>query len=280
VVARRIAASASSAVFLGLLIVIAVGAGFLAVSAPKSPHDESTTQAVSTQTTTALSPTSSSSTSIGPTANESVGTPELLVSANATIQEGQNLSIIIAVVNPSPSSLIVGASDDWSVNGFPVAMWGGCSGLEPVEFMIVKGNYTLEGLQAASANASIPQGGCEEGGSVGVLLFQGEGSGADVKGTFCEASCFPDLNHFDLDSNFTVSGFWAYPINASEAADVFTPPHPECFVSGRQDCSTYNYPEVGPFAQHTFVPGWYTLAVSDEWGQAVLRSFEVVGSTP
>jgi hypothetical protein len=279
-VVRRMAASASSAVLLGLVIVIAAAAGFLALSAPRSPHDESTTQAVSIQSTTAFSPASSSSTSTGPTANESVGSPELLVSANATIQEGQNLSIAIALVNPSPSSLIVGASDDWNVSGFPVAMWGGCQGLEPVEFMIVKGNYTLGDLHAASANASISQGGCTEGGSVGVLLFQGEGSGADAKGTFCEASCSPDINHFDLDSNFTVSGFWAYPINASETADVFTPPHPECFVSGRQDCSTYNYPEVGPFAQHTFVPGWYTLAVSDEWGQAVLRSFEVRGSTP
>jgi hypothetical protein len=278
------AASASLVVLLGLVVAIAACAGFLAVSAPTSPHDESTTQAVSIQSTTALSPASSSSLSLstltGPTANESTGTPALLVSANASIQEGQNLSITIALVNPSPSPLIVGASDDWNVNGFPVAIWSGCSGLEPVEFMIVKGNYTLESLQAASANASISQGGCMEGGSVGVLLFQGQGSGADVKGTFCEASCFPDISHYDLDSNFTVSGFWAYPINASEAADVFTPPHPECFVSGHQDCSTYNYPEVGPFAQHTFVPGWYTLAVSDEWGQAVLRSFEVVGSTP
>jgi hypothetical protein len=178
-----------------------------------------------------------------------------------------------------PSPLIVPASDDWEFHGFPVALWTPCTGLEPLEFTVVKGNYTLNDLQAASTNSSIPQGGCMEGGSVYNLVFQGEGSEANATGQFCEANCFPANNRFNLDANFTVSGYWAYPINSSEATDIFTPPTPECLASGIPDCVGFQFPEVGPFAQHGFIPGFYTLAVADEWGQTQILHFAVAKAT-
>jgi hypothetical protein len=298
----RAAVGATSAAFIVLLLVLAVAAGYLAVDTSRPPASESTTKAVSLQSSTASSAstpsanqsasqtvsvqstnasstTLSSSLSTGSGINESLRGLELSVSTNATIQEGQNLTISMSLLNSSPSPLIVSASDDWEVRGFPVALWSPCTGLEPLEFMIVKGNYTLDDLQAASANSSISQGGCMEGGSVYNLVFQGEGSTANATGTFCEANCFPDNNRFDLDANFTVSGYWAYPINGSEAADVFAPPTPECTASGIPDCTGFQYPEVGPYAQHGFIPGSYTLAAADEWGQTMILHFAVTAAT-
>jgi hypothetical protein len=215
--------------------------------------------------------------------NESVGGLKLLVTTNASAMHvGQNLSLSISLVNELPSTLNVSASNDWSVNGFPVAMWGGCLFVEPVEFMIAKGNYSLQDLSTASATASISQGGCNEGYQVSYVDFQPQSSDANTTVSRCEAGCFPGYNnqHWNLNTNFTVSGYWAYPINSSEAADVFTPPHPECIVSGVPDCSTFNYPEVGPFAQHMFTSGEYTLVVVDEWGLGVTLHFEVATVGP
>jgi hypothetical protein len=294
------AVQATSAAFIVLLLVVAVAVGYFAVVTSMSPTGESATKEVSLQSSTASSAstpsksasqtvsvvstnasstTLSSSLSTGSSINESLGGLELSVSTNATIQEGQNLTLAMSLLDSSPSPLIVSASDDWEVNGFPVALWGSCTGPEPLEFMVVKGNYTLDDLRAASANSSIPEGACMEGGSVYSLVFQGEGSVANATGTFCEANCFPDNNRVDLDANFTVNGYWAYPINSSEAADLFTPPHPECTSSGIPDCIGFYFPEVGPLAQHGFIPGLYTLAVADEWGQTEILHFAVTAAT-
>ena len=250
-----------------------------ASSGSTSPANQSASQTASVQSTNSTSTALSSSLSTQSSINESSRGLELSVSTNATIREGQKLTIVMSLLNSFPSPLIVPASDDWGVNGFPVALWGSCTGLEPLEFMIVKGNYTVAALHAASANASVQEGGCMEGGSVSNLVFVGEGSDANATGQFCEASCFPDNNRVNLDTNFTISGYWAYPINSSEATDIFTPPTPECTDSGIPDCISFQFPEVGPSAQHGFIPGSYTLAAADEWGQTEILHFAVAVAT-
>ncbi len=35
------------------------------------------------------------------------------------------------------------------------------------------------------------------------------------------------------------------------------------------------YPEVSPVPAHSFTPGFYTVAVSDEWGQSTILHFSV-----
>lgn len=247
-------------------------------SSASQSANESGSQTVSVQSTNASSTAlSSSSTALG--INESSRGLELSVSTNSTLQEAEKLTIVTSLLDSSPSPLIVPASDDWQVHGFPVAFWSSCSGVEPLEFMVVKGNYTLGDLQSASANASVPEGGCMEAGQVYNLVFLGEGSEANATGQFCEASCFPNNNRVNLEANFTVDGYWAYPINSSEAEDIFTPPTPECTASGIPDCITYQFPEAGPFAQHGFIPGLYTLAVADEWGQTDIIHFTVGTAT-
>ena len=219
-----------------------------------------------TPSTTPILPTSVSSPVSGLELDARINT--------STLAAGQRLGITVSLYNSLSSGINLTASNDWKVPGFPVALWPGCFFQEPVEFMIVKGNFSLAELQEASVNTSVSVGGCMEGGRVTSLLFQPGSSDANLSGTFCTAVCSSIRDtRYTLVSNFTVNGYWAYPVNASEAQDVFTPPQPECYVDGHPDCVTYNYPEVGPIAQHSFVSGVYTLVVSDEWGQAVILHF-------
>jgi hypothetical protein len=253
------------------VVVAAVAVGYFAAS---------TSTSTATGSSTIQSTTKSSSTSAQTISTVS---PEngLVLSAAVSPQSpkaGQNLSIEIALSNGRSTPVNVSVSNDWTVNGFPVAMWGECDGLEPIEFMVVRGNYSLAQLSSASANSSVYDAarypfGCAEGGSESYLEFQPDSSVANATGTFCGGTCSPSSHTWNLTSIFSVSGYWAYPINSSEADDSLTPPSPECMSSGIPDCIGFNYPEAGPYAQHVFTPGLYTLAVADEWGQAVVLHF-------
>ncbi len=206
---------------------------------------------------------------------------ELRVRTNSTtLLVGQSLWINVSLINTLPTSnLVLTSSEDplFRVVGFPIAIWGPCLYKEPVEFMVVKGNYSLSQLEDLSQNTSSPEIGCMEGGSVNRILFTPRSEVADLNGTFCTAECSPyELPSFSLTSNFTISGYWGYPLNQSEAQDVQTPPvGVDC-----GSCMTFNYPEVGPTPQAQFSAGQYTLVASDEWGQVVILYFSVAASTP
>jgi hypothetical protein len=178
-------------------------------------------------------------------------TPELDVKTNATaLGAGGTLGIRISLNNTGSAELNVTAASDWQVQGFPAAIFPVCLGIEPVEFMIVKGNYSLSELQTASANTSISYG-CMEGGYVHQMLFEPKSSVANLTGSFCEADCSPTTSTESLVTNFTVSGYWTYPVMYDA------------------------YPVGEPSPQHLFVPGTYTLVVTDEWGQSVVLYFAV-----
>jgi len=215
-------------------------------------------------------PSSSSSTQSSYT---QLGNLQLNVKTNASaLVEGNNLGIAISLNNIASVPLNISAGSDWTVPGFPIALFPGCLGTEPVEFMIVRGNLSLNDLRQASANTSIFDGGCMEGGFVRYVLFRPDSSLANLTGDFCTANCYPKTSTYSLTTNFTVSGYWAYPVNSSEAYDVETP------APGCHGCTTFNYPEVGPIAQHDFIAGTYTLVVSDERGQTVVIHFQVQSS--
>jgi hypothetical protein len=269
-----------------VVIVAAVAIGYFAVNTPTSKTSELTTGSSEVQSTTTPSNNTaaeSSSTIIhSSTTNSSYAGLELSAAVNlqSPTAAGQNLSITISLSNGRPTPINISVSNDWTINGFPVAMWGVCVGLEPIEFMVVRGNYSAAQVSSASANSSVYEAvrypfGCAEGGSANYLEFQPNSSVANLTGTFCAGACSPDSHLWNLTSTFNVSGYWAYPINSSEAEDAFTVPSPECMSSGIPDCIGFQYPEVGPFAQHAFIPGLYTLAVADEWGQTVVLHFAV-----
>jgi hypothetical protein len=201
----------------------------------------------------------------------------LRVGVNASILHvGERLGISISLYNSLPSRLNLTIADDWQVLGLIVAFWSPCSYAEPVEMMIVRGNYTIDQLHVASSNYSYPTYVlCHEGGPVRGVDFEPASSEANITGYSCIATCSPFSARYDLVSNFSVNGYWAYPINSSEADDIFTPA-PDGYCNYPPPCGvTFAYPEVGPIAQHDFTSGWYTLVVSDEWGQNVLLRFSV-----
>lgn len=105
-----------------------------------------------------------------------------------------------------------------------------------------------------------------EGGTVTHLLFQPNSSMAELEGSSCVVECSPFHSTLKLVSNFTVNGYWVYPMNATEANDVYTP------VDGGV---SFQYPEVGPVSAHSFVPGIYTFVAADEWGQTGIVHFSV-----
>jgi hypothetical protein len=274
-----------------VVIVAAAAVGYFAVStSTATTTSESTTGSSTTQSTRSSNSTTAESSSSTWTQSFSTNSSEdgLMLSATVSPQSptagDQNLSIVISLSNGRSTPINISVSNDWTINGFPVAMWGACNGLEPIEFMVVRGNSSVEQLSSASANSSVYEAaryplGCAEGSSENYLEFQPNSSVANATGTFCGGACSPESHLWNLTSNFSVSGYWAYPINSSEAEDVSTPPNPECLSSGIPDCIGFNYPEVGPFAQHAFIPAVYTLAVADEWGQTVVLHFAVTAST-
>ncbi|HXW94173.1 MAG TPA: hypothetical protein VEJ19_00515 [Nitrososphaerales archaeon] len=216
-----------------------------------------------------------------PTVSSSSSAQGLILTTNIssnTIRAGETLGISISLYNSLPRALnitaITNSSSAWKIDGFPVAMWDGCTGMEPVEFMIIKGNYSYGEFQAAAANSYYPAIFCAEGGSVLYISFPPMSSNVTTTGNFCVETCSPNHTSWNLSTSFSVDGYWAYPLNSSETNDIYTSytgcPNPPC------EGITYNYPEVGPEAQHTFTPGLYTLLVADEWGQTVFLYFSVV----
>jgi len=200
--------------------------------------------------------------------SSSAGGLELMVSLNSTsIAPSGKLHVNVSLYNSLSSEFNLSASNGWKVRGFTIAMWPPCYFSEPVEFIVMKGNLSLAELQAASANSSTTGGGCMEGGTVAQLLFKPNSNTAVLEGIFCTASCSPFQSSTRLDSNFTIDGYWTYPINSTEVNDIFTP------VDGGVQ---FQYPEVAPVHAQGFVPGVYTLVVSDEWGQTDIIHFFVV----
>ncbi len=215
--------------------------------------------------------------------NSSTQAIELQVSVNiTTLHVGQSLSVTVALYNSLPTSNNISIPtrifSGFKVQGFPIAVWAGCYFPQPLQFVIIKGIYSEAQLEAASTNTSVPSIGCLESGIVHNVLFHPRSDVADLSGTFCTNGCFPlHATSLNLESNFTVNGYWGYPLNASEAQDILTPVHGCTTIPPGGSCGiSFQNPEVGPTAQSLFTVGEYTLIVSDAWGQVQLLYFIVV----
>lgn len=269
-----------------VVIVSGMGAEYFAGTRGSSESDTSATSVA--YSTTLSAPTVSSTSQSNSTAPAGLELKATISPSTLNVSQlpevRVELLITISLYNSLPGDLVLttGSSaaeaavpNDFGVTGFPVAMWGACLSQEPVEFMVVKGNFSLSQLREASVNASTAGITCEEGGSVSSIEFQPNSSIANTSGVFCVESCsYESFGSYKLSTNFTINGYWAYPLNSSEASDVFTTPQGPICEPG--PCLTYAYPEVGPTAQHIFTAGWYTLVVSDAWGQTDVLRFEAL----
>ena len=200
---------------------------------------------------------------------------ELNVEINSTkLAEGQRLNLSIALLNtlPAPNNITT-SNDDWTMHGFPVAIWPPCSLNLPVEFDILAGNYYYGQIQAMNPtyeNATAYA--CADSYSVQYVAFQAESDHVNLTGLVGVNNHFHSrmVGSYDLATNFTVSGYWWYPITSADQGDLNTP------VPGSAPAQfTFQYPEVSPTDYMSFKSGTYTLVVGDEWGQMILLHFTV-----
>jgi hypothetical protein len=183
----------------------------------------------------------------------------------------QRLNVTVSLSNTLAETNSLAAASNWTIQGFPIAVWGGCDFALPIEFAVLKGNYSSGEIQAMNNNSTGGQMGviCMEGASVKTIAFQPSSNEVNLTGTAFIANAIPNqsLGSYRLESNFTVSGYWAYPLTANDSQDLMTPVNPEGV--------SFQYPEVSPVGSTPFAPGVYTLAVADEWGQTVILHFTV-----
>ncbi len=211
----------------------------------------------------ALPSTNPSSVSQASSSSSTLGSNglSLSLSISATTQRqisvGQDLQVNLSLFNTLPRVNSVPASRDWPFQGVPVAFWPPCYVGVPVEAVVLEGNYTLQDLQnALTAILSVQ---CTLSTNVDHVVFQPTGSQANITGTFYQNRTY---GPYPLSVNFTTSGYWTLPRN---------PGGNGLFPFNRVE-GPGQYPPEPPEAT-PFVPGVYTVAVCDEWGQAVVIHF-------
>ena len=192
----------------------------------------------------------------------------LRVGLNSTVlQPGQRLALTVSLFNNLTVSDYIQTAENWNVAGFPISIWPGCLFSLPLDFTILRGNVSLDQIEAIGKGQA-PGYSCMEGTSIDHVIFQPKSSNATLTGTYCGGACVPNQVYgpYNLVSNFTVGGYWDYPLTINDSNYLYSP-----YDGG----VTFRYPEVGPVAAHPFDPGVYTLVVADEWGQVVLLHFTV-----
>jgi hypothetical protein len=200
--------------------------------------------------------------------------------SNSNLKKGHSLNITIELYNSLSIISNVSTNNNFTSTeeefaGFPIAIWPPCMLPQPVNFMIVRGSYTLLQMEALSENSSWPSVFCPESGSFSTISFQPNSSIADLVDSCTMVCNTTKIDSVDLSSNFSVGGYWSYPFNDSELQDLNTPVR-GCTSTSVSSCGlTFNYPEVGPIAQANFTSGDYTLAVADEWNQSCVLHFSV-----
>ena len=261
-----------------LAVAVAVLAGSLVFVelAPRSPTSPATVTSTSTSTTTTTAtetvekgfttPPAGSETVVpgnGTMSSVSTNGIELTTSINATgVSSGEGLAVALSISNTLPTVNNVATSNDWSFQGVPVALWPACYFSMPAEVAVLDGNYSADELPLVAGAEFQYQ--CAEGGTVHRVAFQPQSDKASLTGVMCGGSCINGtMGTYGLSFNFTTKGYW----DLEYLANSLNVP-----ILGQQ---TNGQPYSLPF-----VPGVYTVAVADEWGQVDVLHFEVVARSP
>jgi len=200
------------------------------------------------------------------------------LSLNATrLSVGQGLRVNVSLWNTLSRLNLVNASDDWPFQGIPVALWPPCyatfypaqqaaahsaNSTGAVVAVVLEGYYTMANISIA-ADVYFPID-CTGNWIMSNTTLQPMSSVANVTGASSVFRTNETLGPFLLSSSFTVGGYWNL-LNNSQLQN--TP------VINAQALGPEPYPQ-SPEAS-AFVPGSYTIAIADEWGQAVILHFDV-----
>ena len=216
----------------------------------------SVSEVINQSSTSGVQVTSSTSST---TSTASVQGVKLLLSDNATtLVVGQTLNVNVSLFNSLPSMNTVATSKDWAFTGVPVALWPACYFGPAAYAVVLMGNYTLQDLRTV---VNVTMGiGCMEGVTVDHAVFQPSSIQANLTGRYSVTNANQTLGPFRLTVNFTTSGYWNL-VKDSKQGNTPLLSNPE-------------FPQDQPNAT-PFVPGVYTVAVADEWGQAAILHFQV-----
>lgn len=242
---------------LAISIVVLIVAAIGAVSVAGTVNHQGASSLASTSTSGSTSPTSQGTTntsSVSP-----VGDTQLSLVLNSTsLQVGQKLNVAISISNARPRVSVVRTASDWEFQGVPVALWPPCYFGIPAQVVVLQGDY---GLQQLKAIADVPFNYvCMESVSVDHAIFQPMSDQVNLTGIYDVTGANQTLGPFQLEKNFTTSGYW----NLQGLAGELNIP-----VIG--DGANPNVPPNST----SFSPGVYTVGVADEWGQDVLLHFTV-----
>jgi hypothetical protein len=224
-----------------------------------------TVTSVATAVSTVITPfvAGAAATAIGSNGNSGV---DLILALNATaLKVGQSLDVDVSLFNARPSVGVVLNSTDWpwgrygyiNASGIPIIFGSRCSGDPFVDAVVLQGNYTLGELPSA-ANSTLTWM-CPEGAMFEHMTFEPESSVANVTETYSPPTNVT-LAPSSMSISFTTDGYWNLTTIVSYDSPII------CFT-----CTT-NLPVATPY-----VPGVYTVAVSDEWGQVALLHVAVQG---
>ncbi len=252
----------AAGIVIAILVMASLGVGYLAGSGARGTETISSTSTyVSTSTTTSTStviaPFLPGATAMAVDSNGSTGV-DLVLGLNATsLRVGQSLNVSVSLFNALPSTNSIPTSNVWDFQGIPVALWPPCYFIMPTEAVVLKGNYTVQGLQSA-ANVTFGYQ-CSQGVNIDLLTFQPRSLLANLTG-------LGDPGNFTLGPHlmslsFATNGYWDLLNNSQQLNEP---------IIGQQS------PPVPPIAT-PFTPGVYTVAVADEWGQDAVLHFTVKG---
>jgi len=193
---------------------------------------------------------------------------ELVISISApNYRVGLGLNITTYVVNTFPVVNTVLPSHDWLFKGVPVYLWQPCLGGAgnqslglPLQIAVLNGNYTAGALPVIANTTVHSNPVCMEGTAVDRVTFLPDSDQANLSTTGWNGVNSSEISGFRF--SFITTGYW----NLKAFVGETNPPvlGPDMYAS----------PPTAPNPT-TFVPGTYTVAVEDEWGQTAVLHFTV-----
>ena len=171
----------------------------------------------------------------------------------STIGEGEDVAITATLFNPLPQNNNVSVSSDWPFYGLSMydENWPPCAYYSPLELVVLEGNYSLSQMRE-TPTGPLFEDSCMESYTINSFNFQPDNDSVYVTGKSSESLNVSTYGPVDASVTVTTNGYWD---NSSSIA--YSP--------------DYGSSGLGFLAaQHPFVPGVYTIAVGDEWGELVV----------
>jgi hypothetical protein len=250
---------AGAGLFLAVLVVAALGSGYLAVNSGRQASE--TVQGTSV----------SSSQTVQGNALGSDGF-QLFASLNASqLAPGQALQVNVSMFNTFSTTNSAPVEEGWAFQGIPLAIWPDCDtmllGTPSAGFdlfvgaqaVVLKGYYLIGNLTSV-ARTVFQANDCTEGGmNVKSVVFEPRSSEANLTGWTGPNKQNETVGPYHVGSTFTTNGYWDPENNTFQGLFLN--------YEGQQ---TIDSPTPTPFT-----PGTYTVGIEDVWGQAVVLHFTV-----